>query len=406
MFGFGWSAAMQSLKLKVLDAFRCAGSACSFTCCQAWEIEIEPQKRAEWVALEDSSFKQEMLASVEKRFSRGQERFLMREDANLKCVMLDETGLCKIHKRAEDMLPTVCKEYPRVVCSHGTRRVATAKLSCPEVIRLVLDSSSSDLFAREFDSPAGNPLGIGFVEQVGQLLQDPVMVILNERRYPLAVRVTAIAELLIGLALRAQQGGLGLGDVQALCSKPKQRLYDLNQKVKSRRLRPEPVAAGRFWRFVASSVMAPYAKDYLGEALLRSEFLQRASSAKGDLDFERLYEDVLALRGKVATQLGGAVDVIGEKYLMMKFFESGFPVAPVGGNFIASFMYCLYPWAVIRLGLGLLAQQSEVVTEQDVISLIARVERMLGHDDRIYRCLDQNEAALRLDLYYPCLIDV
>lgn len=397
---------MQSFRLKALDTFRCTGGKCTFTCCQGWNISLEPEIVAKWEALEPGPFRQNLLAAVDGGQAGGHEGFSIRKGANGKCVLLDETGLCGVHKQSENLLAAICRDYPRVTRHHGTRKLTTANLSCPEVVRLVLAAETADQFQISEDGfPAPAVLG-GSVAQIGLLLEDFARQAMAERRFPMGTRIAGIAELLAQLALRSQQSAVGLPEVQRLCAKPRQRLYELNQKFKSRHFKPQPAVAGRFWKFILSSLSASDAQTYFDPAITQSALVQRALATRTDAECEALYAEIAGYRDRAVFELSEPDRSYGEKYLSVKFMNSGFPIAPAGGNFIASFIYCIYPYALIQALLWLLSAQKGKVDDADVLSIISRSERMLSHNDRIYRYLDQDAAALRLDLYYPCLMDL
>lgn len=397
---------MQSFRLRALDSFRCTGGECTFTCCQGWNISLEPEIVAKWEALEPGPFRQNLLAAVDSKKAGGQESLLIRKGANGKCVLLDETGLCSVHKQSENLLAAICRDYPRMTRHHGARKLTTANLSCPEVVRLVLAAETADQFQVSEDGfPAPAVLG-GAVEQIGLLLEDFARQAMAERRFPLATRIAGIAEVLAQLALRSQQGAVGLPEVQRLCAKPRQRLYELNQKSRSRHFKPQPAVAGRFWKFIISSLSASDAQTYFDPAITQSELVQRALAARTDAECEALYAEITGYRDRAVFELSEPNQTYGEKYLSVKFMNSGFPITPAAGNFIASFIYCIYPYALIQVLLWLLSAQNGKVDDTDVFSIISRAERMLSHNDRIYRYLDQDTAALRLDLYYQCLMDL
>ena len=367
---------------------------------------MDAEKLAMWEALEPGPFKERLLASVERKESSGKVSAVMRLDADRKCVMLDKTGLCSIHMQSAELLPATCRDYPRITRQSGARKLVSAKLSCPEVARLVLAADTDDPFHVTSDVVPFAAMGVDVVTRVGLVLEDFAKQVIAEQRFPLAVRISGIAEVLVRLVLMSQQGRSGPREVQQLCARPRQQLYDLNQKFKSKRVRPLALVGGRFWRLVFSLLMAADADAYFDPAITRSELAQRAKSAQSDADYEALYQEIMRYRDKAVFELSETNRLYGQKYLLVKFINSGFPAVPIEGNFIATFLFCVYPYALIQLNLWLLAAHHGKVGDADVLSVISRVERMLDHDDRIYRFLDQSEAAMRLDLYWQCLTDL
>lgn len=400
---------MQSFRLKALDSFRCLGGECSFTCCQGWNISLEPKIVAKWEALEPGPLRQKLLSAVERKPEQNREILLIRKGANGKCLLLDDSGLCSVHKQSEDLLAAICRNFPRLISDYGSRKLATANLSCPEVTRLVLAREAADQFQVSEDGfPAPNALvGIGgIIDQIGLQLEDFTRQALAEQRFPLATRIAGIAEVLTQLALESQRSTITLPLVQRLCAKPKQRLYELKQKSMLKYFRPPPATAGHFWKFIASALGTGDAKIYFDPELTQSELVQQAMAAQTEAECEALHATIMNLREAAIFDLDEAYGPYGDKYLSVKFINSGFPTTPTGGNFIATFLYCIYPFALIQLALWLLSSQRGKVENADIVAIISRVERLLGHNDHIYRYLDQNTRALRLDLYYQCLMEL
>lgn len=397
---------MQSFRLKALDSFHCLGGDCPFTCCKGWEITLNPEIVAKWETLEPGAFKQGLLAAIERNPAAHQEILSMHRSEDGACIMLDETGLCNIHKQTEELLPATCRDYPRIACNYGMKKLATANLSCPEIVRLVLAANTTDQFQISEDGfPSPVELG-GLAGKIGQQLENFTNLVLAEQRFSLAVRIAGIAEILVRLEQKRQQGILNLPEVQRLCAKPRQHLYELNQKTRLRHFRPQPALAGRFWKFIVSALGTPDAQAYFDRTITQNEFVQRAIAAQTDVECTALYEEILGYRNSAFFELSEANQLYGEKYLSVKFANSGFPATPTGGNFIATFLYCIFPFALIQLLLWLQAAQKGKVSDESVLSMISRSERMLGHNDHIYLYLQQNTAALRLDLYYQCLMDL
>lgn len=400
---------MQSFRLKVLDSFHCLGGQCTFNCCQGWKIALDTTTAAKWEALEPTKLKQSLLAAVDKKIEDSGEKLSLCMDAKGRCVLLDETGLCSVHKHSENLLPSICRDYPRTNCNYGSRSLVTANLSCPEIVRLVLTTDTKDQFQITEGGPSEAVFFLEGNEQVSLQIESFVKQAMAEQRFPLATRITGIAEILVHLAVKSQQSGargLGMTEVQRLCAKPKQRIYEIREKSKLKQLKPAPSAAGRFWKFIASMLDTKQAQIYLGPELTQSLLVQQAVAAKTEAECEAFYREVMSYRDKAAFELTETYQPYGEKYLSVKFVNSGFPNAPTAGNYIATFLYCIFPYALVQFIFWLLAAQKGKIADLDVINIITRVDRLLSHNNHVYSYLDQNPGALRLDLYYPCLLEL
>ena len=128
---------MKQLKPSYYDSFHCAASACPDTCCQEWDIQVDPDTAA-------------FYASVPGSFGEKIRNSLHEEDGetvitlvNNHCPMQSEDGLCTIQCRlGEQALCQVCREFPRLHHDYGSFQELDLELSCPEAARLLLTAPS------------------------------------------------------------------------------------------------------------------------------------------------------------------------------------------------------------------------------------------------------------------------
>jgi lysine-N-methylase len=117
--------------------FRCLGSECEDTCCKSWEIPIsdaDVERLAGGIGREEADA---MVRRVDN--GRGVTIIVLKKLENGACTKLDDEQLCSLHKaHGEDVLPAVCRNYPRLVGRVGEQLELTGRLSCPEVARLAL----------------------------------------------------------------------------------------------------------------------------------------------------------------------------------------------------------------------------------------------------------------------------
>jgi lysine-N-methylase len=130
---------MSVVALRYLERFACIGAACEDDCCTGWDIPVdEAHYRALVERLSESGEEVSRTVRVVDAPQPGRHA-LMVLGADLRCAMLDEDRLCRIHKRfGEPLLPDTCAVYPRSVGRVADRRELAGALSCPEVARLCL----------------------------------------------------------------------------------------------------------------------------------------------------------------------------------------------------------------------------------------------------------------------------
>ena len=67
--------------------------------------------------------------------------YLKRDEESNSCILLDEEGLCMVHKHhGHQYLSETCSVYPRTLLVFGSHLEESGHLSCPEVARLFLTS--------------------------------------------------------------------------------------------------------------------------------------------------------------------------------------------------------------------------------------------------------------------------
>lgn len=115
--------------------FACAAGSCPDTCCQGWEIIIDPDtlKYYQQLTGELGEAARNAIIYEDEPFFRFSEKGT--------CALLDKNGLCKLQKAFGELAQCyVCRTYPRFVRQYGGLREEGVSLSCPEALRLLLES--------------------------------------------------------------------------------------------------------------------------------------------------------------------------------------------------------------------------------------------------------------------------
>lgn len=127
-----------------LGSFQCLGAECEDTCCQGWDMPLDPVRKR----LYEEEKPQLLADTIEKDGTR-----IMRRDAKSDCCVRLEAGWCGIHREhGEDMLGDACYFYPRITRRLGDRLYRTATPSCPEIARRALFSDHDPAGFEEADA--------------------------------------------------------------------------------------------------------------------------------------------------------------------------------------------------------------------------------------------------------------
>ena len=115
------------------DSFRCLAGSCPDSCCRQWQIAVNPEAAARYLALPG------VLGDRLRRVLCCQEGEYTFTLENGRCPMWRSDGLCAIQSElGEDALCHTCREFPRLRHDYGDFVELGLELSCPEAARLIL----------------------------------------------------------------------------------------------------------------------------------------------------------------------------------------------------------------------------------------------------------------------------
>lgn len=115
-----------------MEKFACLGADCPDTCCRGWDM---PADRAQLARYEADA--PELLAILDREAN-----ILRREPTGQHCAQLCE-GSCSVHtKYGTDFLGDACYFYPRLLHNIGGNMVMSGAISCPEMLRLVMQDAA------------------------------------------------------------------------------------------------------------------------------------------------------------------------------------------------------------------------------------------------------------------------
>lgn len=120
------------------DAFRCAAGACPDSCCQEWDVQVDPEAAERYRELPGPLG--DRLREV-LRVEDGQTYMTIRDG---RCPMWRDDGLCRIQAElGETALCRTCREFPRLTHDYGDFVELGLELSCPEAAKWILSSKNA-----------------------------------------------------------------------------------------------------------------------------------------------------------------------------------------------------------------------------------------------------------------------
>lgn len=126
------------------DKFRCLASACPDTCCQQWDIDIDPDTMALYASLPGP-----LGEKVRSSLSQGEDGPIFAVNGG-DCPMHRSDGLCEIQAAlGPQALSQVCRDFPRLHHDYGDFRELGLELSCPEAARILLTEGAGPVTVTE-----------------------------------------------------------------------------------------------------------------------------------------------------------------------------------------------------------------------------------------------------------------
>lgn len=165
---------MQYFGIQFLNQFKCAQGDCPQTCCKGWRILIDANTM-EQIEKEPEDKRRELkrhIAGVRKGQPQIRKNFG-------RCPYHTKEQLCGLQlKKRTDLMPRVCREYPRRTVSFSSFAEITMELACPVVAQLFLEEkemfSMQPIYGQEYEVlwKIGNedPAFLAWLQQLREVL--------------------------------------------------------------------------------------------------------------------------------------------------------------------------------------------------------------------------------------------
>ena len=125
---------MKITKPDYFDRFRCLAGGCPDSCCQEWEVQVDPDSASRYRKLPGP------LGNDLRRVLRDEDGETYMTISEGRCPMWRLDGLCRIQAElGEEALCKTCREFPRLTHDYGDFVEQGLELSCPEAARLILN---------------------------------------------------------------------------------------------------------------------------------------------------------------------------------------------------------------------------------------------------------------------------
>lgn len=137
---------MKITKPYYFDHFRCLAGTCPDSCCQEWDVQVDPLSAEKYLTLPGQLGDQ-----LRQALKKDDDEYYL-QITDRRCPMWRSDGLCEIQSQlGEGGLCKVCREFPRLRHDYGDFVELGLELSCPEAARLILYSPASHPTTLELD---------------------------------------------------------------------------------------------------------------------------------------------------------------------------------------------------------------------------------------------------------------
>lgn len=148
------------------EKFVCIGGRCPLTCCKGWEISIDPDTYDKWKS--EFTNADHVRYTVSKKKSSGKIKYKINMGQGKCCPYFNEEGLCRIVLRdGEGYLPSICRQFPRIINEYDGRTEKTLSCACPEVVDLIhSEGEKLQLLSNEDNGACGEDFPLIEVREV------------------------------------------------------------------------------------------------------------------------------------------------------------------------------------------------------------------------------------------------
>jgi lysine-N-methylase len=118
--------------------FACVSSKCGNTCCRSWRVDLTKRDCGLLMSVKDNGLRQKLAENIDV-YSSDPFKAKFRMDGEGFCHFLTPDGLCVVHSsHGPEILPSICRLYPRMYLKVGDETEAFLSLSCEAAAKGIL----------------------------------------------------------------------------------------------------------------------------------------------------------------------------------------------------------------------------------------------------------------------------
>ena len=396
--------------LSALDNFTCIGGDCPDNCCKRhWDIQVDKDTYNKWQLLnDDNNYKNRLIDSIKITKKLGQEIYLFqRKEGSTSCVHLDEQSFCSVQNDlGADMLPSVCRVYPRRQYKIMKINVRTAEMSCPEITRLVLFSHDEPVYRKKGKNsyPLGKEITL---EKVFWHLEKLANLLLADKNFPLNIKLTYLARVLAEISTLISNHSLDEKTLKYFSSEYQINMKDMRNAIANKEFGTNPVTAKHMWHLILNALaqMTDLNKK-LGLSESIAKLLKVYDSSTDNTDNEDIFNKNIQIYKRQAQSKMKCYNGAFDRYIQAVFVLKGFPWTTGEHGYIDAFLQCTIPLAMIQLLSWLYIEEHKEISNEELITIIYSIEKRFGHNSEINDTIKKSPDLRKIELYFDWFLDV
>lgn len=180
------------------EQFHCKCGDCRHPCCDGWGINVSRREYYRLLGLECSRRLRHKLddAFVLNNYPSDETFASIRPNYVGQCPMLDDDGLCLLQKeRGEEMIPLVCRLYPRAIKKYGDTHEICMSASCEATVELLISGCEPLTLHETQTDLVFDGLGSAVDVPENDRLRRDCITLIGDTQKPLAERLRRIGQL-------------------------------------------------------------------------------------------------------------------------------------------------------------------------------------------------------------------
>ena len=338
-----------------------------------------------WQRLSDTQLQSYLQVSIKEVLDEQRHSYVFNMDERGRCVHLTSSNMCNIQQAYDKKyLPESCKQYPVVHVQKLKANLESAHLSCPAIVELILNTETNKLI--EHEGGLYKEQGHDVISRLSLTIHEYMKNLFSIDEIYLGLKIYALSTILSELNTMATEATL---TTDMLDSRYVVSMDKLSDKWKSWRQESQNDEFNRC-RADIENFLQLFDSGLLDKYRIQ---LDKAFDLKiPHFTLKNLYnwrkEQNIKKHGQLL-----------ERYIVVKFINSGFPWNPNQNDHTATFLDCVFPLILCHAVLIAYHKAGREVNETEMNKIIYTVEKLNTQTYDNYQLISAKSILNDLDKY-------